>query len=228
MATFNNIAHLVLRQESEDEPAPSCDTGNEYDGRMGLRIAALFIIWVTSSIGAVFPVFAKRHEGLKIPDWVFFICKFFGSGVIIATAFIHLLGPAEEALKNPCLTGPITEYSWVEGIILMTIFVLFVVELMVMRYGNFGGGHDHAHGGEHLHPDQNLVMGTTPGYKDNVTESPESTPEPMTPHKHRQSIHTPGEDHHGHAREHTDIEDAHTPLSFEDYKAQMTAVFILG
>ena len=227
MAEINGIAHLVLRQDSEAS-TPTCDTGNEYDGRLGLRIAALFIIWITSSIGATFPVFAKRHEGVKLPDWVFFICKFFGSGVIIATAFIHLLGPAEEALTNSCLTGPITEYSWVEGIILMTIFVLFFVELMVMRYGNFGGGHNHDVANGHAHPVQNIAMdNTTPGYKDDVTDSSGPTPEPNTPHRNRQSVHAPGEDHLGHAHEHTDIEDANSPLSFEDYKAQMTAIFIL-
>jgi solute carrier family 39 (zinc transporter), member 1/2/3 len=225
MADVSNMAHLVLRQDSE-EVTPTCDTGNEYDGRMGLRIAALFIIWVTSSFGAVFPVFAKRHEGVKMPDWVFFVCKFFGSGVIIATAFIHLLGPAEEALTNPCLTGPITEYSWVEGIILMTIFVLFFVELMVMRYGNFGGGHDHDHAHGHSHPNQNIVLDNTTSYKDDITDSTAPTPEPAT-RQNRQSMHAPGEDHLGHAREHTDIEDANSPLSFEDYKAQMTAIFIL-
>lgn len=194
---------------------------------MGLRIAALFIIWVTSSLGAIFPVFAKRHEGIKMPDWVFFICKFFGSGVIIATAFIHLLAPAEEALKNPCLTGPITEYSWVEGIILMTIFVLFFVELMVMRFGNFGGGHGHAHDHDNSYPDRNMAMDTTPGFKDDINDSSAPTPEPAPPARHRQSFAPHGEDHHGHAREHTDIEDANSPLSFEDYKAQMTAIFIL-
>jgi solute carrier family 39 (zinc transporter), member 1/2/3 len=214
MADINSVAHLVLRQESE-EPVPSCATGNDYDGRMGLRIAALFIIWITSSLGATFPVFAKRHEGIKLPDWVFFLCKFFGSGVIIATAFIHLLGPAEEALTNPCLTGPITEYSWVEGIILMTIFVLFFIELMVMRYGNFGSGHGHTHDDERSHTERTLEMDTTPAFKDDVTDSTAPTPEPAT-HRHL-----------GHSREHTDIEDANSPLSFEDYKAQMTAIFIL-
>lgn len=225
MENVNSMAHLVLRQEA-DEPTPSCDTGNEYDGRLGLRVAALFIIWVTSSFGAIFPVFAKRHEGIRMPDWVFFVCKFFGSGVIIATAFIHLLGPAEEALKNPCLTGSITQYSWVEGIILMTIFVLFFIELMVMRFGNFGGGHDHDHN-EGAHPDQDLAMGTSPGYKDDITETSGASPEPAAPRRNRQNIHAPGEDHLGHAHEHTDIEDADSPLSFEDYKAQMTAVFVL-
>jgi solute carrier family 39 (zinc transporter), member 1/2/3 len=214
-----DFANLVLRQEEEAQ-APSCETGNEYDGRIGLRVAALFIIWITSSIGAVFPVFAKRHEGVRVPDWVFFACKYFGSGVIIATAFIHLLGPAEEALTNPCLTGPITEYSWPEGIILMTIIVLFFVELMVMRYGNFGG-HSHDHGDE--------TSTELAAYSDDPKKSPGSTPEPdIAPHKdHRASVHAPAHDHHGHAREHTDIEDASSPLSLEDYKAQMTAIFIL-
>ncbi|KFY01998.1 hypothetical protein V490_00693, partial [Pseudogymnoascus sp. VKM F-3557] len=47
-----------------------------------------------------------------------------------------LLAPANEALTDPCLTGPITEYTWVEGIALMTIMVMFFVELLTMRYAN--------------------------------------------------------------------------------------------
>jgi solute carrier family 39 (zinc transporter), member 1/2/3 len=56
--------------------------------------------------------------------------QYFGSGVIVATAFIHLLSPANDALRDPCLTGPITEYDWVSGICLMVIFVMFFLELM--------------------------------------------------------------------------------------------------
>ncbi|KIX00426.1 uncharacterized protein Z518_10565 [Rhinocladiella mackenziei CBS 650.93] len=230
MATLEPFAQLVARQD-DSEATPTCDTGNEYDGRMGLRIAALFIIWVTSSIGAAFPIFAHRHRGLKVPDWVFFLCKYFGSGVIIATAFIHLLGPAEEALTNPCLTGPITDYSWVEGIILMTVFALFFVELMVMRYGSFGDGRNHEKDqapSRSLGIDQSLdtemtATGTSPD-KDN----PSSTTQAATAgHGRSHSTHVPGEDHLGHSRRHSDIEDATSPLSFEDYKAQMTAIFIL-
>ena len=225
MAGLDTLAHLVLRQE-DSEAAPTCDTGNEYDGRIGLRVAALFIIWITSSIGTVFPVFANRHKGMRIPEWTFFVCKYFGSGVIVATAFIHLLGPAEEALKDPCLTGPITQYSWVEGIVLMTIFVLFFVELMVMRYGDFGGhshdheDHNHSHAlAESRHSlDTELTSGTPGPYKGTVTADR---------HARHRSSHAPGEDHLSHAREHSDIEDAANPLSFEDYKAQMTAIFIL-
>lgn len=232
MANLETLGHLIARQEAE---APvSCETGNDYDGRIGLRVAALFIIWITSSIGTVFPIFAKRHQGLKIPEWVFFICKYFGSGVIVATAFIHLLGPAEEALKNECLTGPITEYSWVEGIILMTIFVLFFVELMVTRYGNFGDGHAHAHGDASHDPAVNgskdtelgTVADPTP-YKDSPSETTVPATTAATMAEPRHSSHVPGQDHLGHVHEHNEIDEAANPFSFEDYKAQMTAIFVL-
>lgn len=235
------MANLFSRQDVVSDH-PSCDSGNDYDGRLGLRIAALFIIWATSSFGAVFPIIAHRNKGLKLPEWVFFICKYFGSGVIIATAFIHLLAPANDALKNPCLTGPITEYDWVEGIALMTIFGLFFVELMVMRYGNFGG-HAHSHGEEHAREDgrphthtyelerstpetgTTVDLSRTPSsYKDHPTATASPA---LTLSQQHPTTHAPGEDHMSHAREHTEIEDAAHPLSFEDYKAQMTAIFIL-
>ncbi|KIW37056.1 uncharacterized protein PV06_10685 [Exophiala oligosperma] len=218
MATLESFAHLLARQEEADI-TPACDTGNDYDGRIGLRVAALFIIWVTSSIGSSFPVFANRHKGLKVPEWVFFICKFFGSGVIVATAFIHLLAPAEDALRNQCLTGPIKDYTWVEGIVLMTIFVLFFVELMVMRYGNFGSPHSHDHGHGHSDTDTELTTASREAsYKDHPAAN--APPAPI----HNTVL---GEDHLGHSREHTDIEEASDPSSLEDYKTQMTAIFIL-
>lgn len=245
MDLASNIAHLVTRQSVA---TAACDTGNDYDGRIGLRIAALFIIWATSTVGAVFPIYANRHKGMGVPEWTFFIAKYFGSGVIVATAFIHLLGPAEDALRNPCLTGAITDYSWAEGIILMTIFVLFFVELMVMRYGNFGGEHEHEHEHAQLEPvrispgqdGEAILLNEEVGF-DRHTKSKISMEQDAldsvnrvrsrSRSRNRSTTHAPGEDHLSHARQHTDIEDAMTevdnPLSIEDYKAQMTAIFIL-
>ena len=178
--------------------ASTCDTSNEYDGRMGVRISAVFVIWFASTFGAVFPVMARHLSNSIIFKWGFFIAKFFGSGVIIATAFIHLLAPAEEALTNECLTGPITEYSWVEGIILMTVVVLFFVELMVMRYARIGEGHVH--------------------------EVAEEQHQHTIPHDESKG-HIPGEDHLGHSREHD--EESGLKEKIEDYMAQLTSVFIL-
>ncbi|KAK7687235.1 hypothetical protein QCA50_009740 [Cerrena zonata] len=55
--------------------------------------------------GALFPVLARRLRWLssRIPHGVFDFANSFDSGVIIATAFVHLLGPALEAFGSPCL-----------------------------------------------------------------------------------------------------------------------------
>lgn len=95
----------------------------------------MFVIWFGSCIGATLPVFANQSTKIHIPAWMFFAARYFGSGVIIASAYIHLLSPAEDALRDPCLSGPITDYDWVSGIILMTIFVLCLIEMMAIRYG---------------------------------------------------------------------------------------------
>ncbi|KAJ5608832.1 Zinc/iron permease fungal/plant [Penicillium herquei] len=188
----------------------SCSNGNGYDGHMGLRISSIFVIMIGSTFGALFPVIAKRFSkgNSGAPKWAFFIAKYFGSGVIIATAFIHLLAPAEEALTDSCLTGVITEYSWVEAIVLMTIVVLFFVELMVMRFSQFGAGHVHDEEG-HSHTQLEAALPIT----EEVTQS-----------KH----YLPGEDHLSHTREHHDADDSEKErAAIEDYAAQLTSIFIL-
>lgn len=221
------LARFVVRQVEEaveEESAPvACSTSNEYDGRMGLRISSIFIILVGSTLGAVFPVFARRNRSLGVPDWAFFIAKYFGSGVIIATAFIHLMAPANEAFTNECLMGVIEAYPWAEGIALMTIFLMFFLELMTMRYGNFGGEHSHT---GHSH----AALPQVPSNQDAASmEDCNSTKPNSEGHSHP---HTPGEDHLGHARKHTDNSTldqnwAELGIVPETYAAQMTAIFIL-
>lgn len=55
-----DVARLVLRQETgttvpEEEPAVSCNNTNDYDGRLGIRISAIFVILVGSTLGKLFP-----------------------------------------------------------------------------------------------------------------------------------------------------------------------------
>jgi zinc transporter 1/2/3 len=43
------LARLLVR---DDEATPvTCGTGNEYDGRMGVRISSIFVIMVGSMLG---------------------------------------------------------------------------------------------------------------------------------------------------------------------------------
>jgi zinc transporter 1/2/3 len=150
------------------------------------------------------------------------VAKYFGSGVIIATAFIHLLAPANEALGNPCLVGQTISsdtYPWPEAIALMTAFVMFFLELMTMRYAKFGGhdhGDDHSHGHSHSHGDEHSL--------ESKRVTPEETPPPAS--------HVRGEDHLGHQRDHVDNSALgenweSRGIVPETYAAQLTAVFIL-
>jgi zinc transporter 1/2/3 len=140
-----------------------CTNGGGATSFTGLRIASVFIIWIASTFGALFPVIARRTK-IQVPPAVFEFAKYFGSGVIIATAFIHLLDPATDELTSPCLSDAWQGYPYALAIALVSIFALFIVELFAFRFGtrrlerigikgydahnhNIGGGHA-AHGPE--------------------------------------------------------------------------------
>lgn len=231
------MAHVLAARDS------ACVAGNSYDGRMGVRISSVFVILVTSTFGAVFPVLSRPRPNrprflIPIPAWAFFIAKFFGSGVIIATAFIHLLASADSALTEPCLGSPWTDYSWAEGIALMTLIVLFFVELVVMRFANIG----HSHVDE---LDRAGAFGNDATPADILSKQPEkpaaaASPAFSDPQAPSNGLDLPhGVDHLGHAREHADnpdtAENGHSQAevsgakqsAIESYTAQLTAVFVL-
>ncbi|KAH0362594.1 ZIP zinc/iron transport family, partial [Aureobasidium melanogenum] len=123
-------------------------SGNEYDGKLGARISSIFVIWIISTLVTVFPVAAKRVKRLKIPLHVYLFARFFGSGVIVATAFIHLLDPAYgEIGPNTCvgMTGGWAQYSWVPAIALTSVAVIFLVDLIAERYVEMKYGIQHEH-----------------------------------------------------------------------------------
>ncbi|KAJ4287657.1 hypothetical protein N0V90_012360 [Kalmusia sp. IMI 367209] len=107
-----------------------------------IHIAAVFIVFAASIGGAGFPVVAKKVKWMKIPPKIFFFCKHFGTGVLIATAFVHLLPTAFQSLNDPSLPAVFTEqYPAMPGVIMMgSLFVLFVIEMWLNAAT---GGHSH-------------------------------------------------------------------------------------
>jgi len=116
-----------------DVPCGPVDNGSDF---FHLRVAAVFIILVTSMFAALFPVVVKRTSVVRIPDMVYNGVKYFGSGIIIATAFIHLLSPAIDELGSPCLTGTWTLYPWALAISMFGVFGIFFLELAAYRIGS--------------------------------------------------------------------------------------------
>ncbi|KAA6413125.1 MAG: Zinc iron fungal plant [Lasallia pustulata] len=112
-------------------------TANEYNGKLGARISALFVILIISTAVTFFPVVAKRIRRLHVPVYVYLFARYFGAGVIIATAFIHLLDPAYgEIGPNTCvgMTGHWADYSWCPAIVLTSIIIIFLLDFTAERY----------------------------------------------------------------------------------------------
>ena len=63
--------------------------GNDYNGQLGARVSALFVILATATGTTLFPVLATRSTRFKIPLYVYLFARYFGAGVILATAFIQ-------------------------------------------------------------------------------------------------------------------------------------------
>ncbi|EHK22050.1 uncharacterized protein TRIVIDRAFT_191752 [Trichoderma virens Gv29-8] len=111
--------------------------GNEYNGKLGGRISSIFVIFVVSTSVTLFPVLASRKPSWRIPAGLYIAARYIGTGVIIATAFIHLLDPAyQEIGGTSCvgMTGHWADYSWCPALVLLGAIMTFLTELGAKYY----------------------------------------------------------------------------------------------
>ncbi|KAG2200305.1 hypothetical protein INT47_000298 [Mucor saturninus] len=111
----------------------SCEVEDISDYNMPFRIGSIFIILATSAVGIFSPIILYRISSFKdgsIRDWVLTAGKFFGTGVIIATAFIHMLPEAIERFGSDCLGEGWHSYHAFGGLFCMLAsFALQIIEL---------------------------------------------------------------------------------------------------
>lgn len=95
---------FVSKQTTYD----TCLEGNFYNGKhFAARVSAVPVLFVLSVVGSFSPLLAAYSKKFMVPEWIFNGIRYFGSGVIIATGFIHLMAEAAAALSNTCL-GPLS------------------------------------------------------------------------------------------------------------------------
>lgn len=107
------------------------DAGASFTGGTATRIGSIFVIFVVSTFVTVLPLLTQRFNW-KLSKWFYLFAKFFGAGVILATAFVHLMDPAYgEIGGDTCvgMTGNWASYSWIPALILASISVTFLTEL---------------------------------------------------------------------------------------------------
>ncbi|KAK9242501.1 Zinc/iron permease [Lipomyces tetrasporus] len=118
--------------------ASSCGGGSmaarSYE--LPIHVGALAIILTVSASACAFPLVAVKFPVLRIPANFLFVVRHFGTGVLIATAFVHLLPTAFVSLTDPCLPSFWNQkYPAMAGAIaLAAVFLITVVE-MVFSHG---------------------------------------------------------------------------------------------
>ncbi|RMX83527.1 hypothetical protein D0869_05239 [Hortaea werneckii] len=128
--------------EERQGSAPSCGgsgTGDaSYD--LPLHVGALIIVLFVSSTACAFPMLALKFRQLRIPPVFLFVVQHFGTGVLLATAFVHLLPTAFQSLNDPCLSSFWTvDYPAMPGAIaLAAIFLVTLAEMIFSK-----GRHSH-------------------------------------------------------------------------------------
>ncbi|KAH7886695.1 zinc iron permease [Phlebopus sp. FC_14] len=98
------------------------------------RIIATLVIFSVSLLASSFPSTSKHVSFLRIPRIVFFIGKHFGTGVILSTAFVHLLQDAFEALRDPLVLAKWNVGAYTGLIALGSLLSIFFVEYISTSY----------------------------------------------------------------------------------------------
>lgn len=225
---------VLASRDNGGAGVPQCAVTPNDESQFNLRIVSIFVILVGSALGAIAPVIMARSRTMRVPKLAFFVAKYFGSGVIISTAWMHLLSPASQALNDPCLGNILPDYDWAMGIGLITVMVMFLIELIVSRFDwGFAGDHSHSH--DHGSPEPQVHSHSPSIALPDDLES--STTDKRTPGSRTTgpfgesripglpddvSYPPGGQDHLGHQREHVGGVESNA-----EFAAQMTALFIL-
>lgn len=92
-----------------------------------------------------FPLLSRRTSKTSTASKFIFYSQHFGTGVLIATAFVHLLPTAFVSLTDPCLPAFFSaSYRPLAGLVAM--FSALVVVGLEMFLTTRGAGHSHSHG----------------------------------------------------------------------------------
>ncbi|KAJ5173993.1 Zinc/iron permease [Penicillium coprophilum] len=136
----------LLRRDGASKDTPACGSKERGAYNTPLHVMALFLILGLSTFACSFPVLARRFPRLPIPRRFLFISRHFGTGVLIATAFVHLLPTAFVSLTDPCLPRFWSQtYRAMAGFVAMiAVFAVVIVEMFFAMKGA-----KHVHGSEY-------------------------------------------------------------------------------
>lgn len=127
---------------------PQCGSGIKGSYNTAAHVFALILILVLSTVACGFPLISRRSSKSAGPSRFVFLSQHFGTGVLIATAFVHLLPTAFISLTDPCLPYFFSfGYHPLAGLIAMFSALVVVGLEMFLTTRGAGHSHSHSHGG---------------------------------------------------------------------------------
>ncbi|EEH17011.2 hypothetical protein PABG_07098 [Paracoccidioides brasiliensis Pb03] len=140
-----------------DNSAPVSCERRDRNYNVPLRIGSLFAILATSGIAVFGPILWARFFNSSLNGVVFTIIKQFGTGIMVATAFVHLLTHAQLLFQNRCLRG-LNYEATTAAIVMAGIFLSFLVEYIGNRIilARIPDSKPHVHGDAELEPNSEV------------------------------------------------------------------------
>ncbi|KAJ5789720.1 uncharacterized protein N7518_006731 [Penicillium psychrosexuale] len=126
------VEHCTSTGASEETSSGSTCTVQARDYDIPLRIGTLFVVLVTSSIGVFAPILLMKLPFASINGVISTVIKQFGTGIIIATGFIHLYTHANLMFTNECL-GELEYEATTSAVVVAGIFIAFLLEYIGHR-----------------------------------------------------------------------------------------------
>ncbi|KAK8314294.1 hypothetical protein V6Z12_D01G162700 [Gossypium hirsutum] len=121
---------LVTAECSCENEVLSKDTGNKTKA-LKYKFVAISSILMAGAVGVSLPIMAKKIPTFGPQNNIFFLIKAFAGGVILATAFVHILPDAYQSFTSPCLS----EKPW--GVFPFTGFLAMVSAILTMMMDTF-------------------------------------------------------------------------------------------
>ncbi|KAH1122131.1 hypothetical protein J1N35_005291 [Gossypium stocksii] len=122
---------LITAECSCENEVLSKDTAGNKTKALKYKFVAISSILMAGAVGVSLPIMAKKIPTFGPQNNIFFLIKAFAGGVILATAFVHILPDAYQSLTSPCLS----EKPW--GVFPFTGFLTMVSAILTMMMDTF-------------------------------------------------------------------------------------------
>lgn len=120
------------------QQAATCERVDR-DYNINLRIGLIFAMLAACAVAVYLPLFLKSFLNMDTSGLTFTIIKQFGTGVIVATAFVHLLTHANLMFSNDCLP-PLKYEATTSAIAMAGAFIAFLIEYLGHRLATWRRG----------------------------------------------------------------------------------------